>query len=256
MAEQTWKTAVTDIGGGQIRVRGYDIADLMEHLSFADVIYLILKGELPNNQQRRMIEALLVSSIDHGPTPPSNLAARTVFSGGNPLNAAVAAGVLTIGDSHGGAIEQCARILQDWAKKDGAPKDLAAKLVAEFKEKNKRMPGYGHRIHKRDPRTVKLLEIAERIGYKGRHIELAVNLQDELERTSGKDLPLNVDGAIAAITSEMGFDWRLGKGFFIISRVPGLVAHVHEEWTREKMMRKLGPPAYEYDGPAARDVRV
>ena len=256
MAEQTWKTAITDISGGQIRIRGYDIADLMEHLSFADVIYLILKGELPNNQQRRMMEAMLVSSIDHGPTPPSNLAARTVFSGGNPLNAAVAAGVLTIGDSHGGAIEQCARILQDWAKKEGAPKDLAAKLVAEFKEKNRRMPGYGHRIHKRDPRTVKLLEIAERIGYKGRHIELAVEIQEELERTSGKDLPLNVDGAIAAVISEMGVDWRLGKGFFIISRVPGLVAHVHEEWTREKTMRKLGPPAYEYDGPTVRNVRV
>jgi citryl-CoA lyase len=255
MPEQTWKSAITDVSGGQICVRGYDIADMMEQLSFADAVYLILKGELPNNQQRRMMEALLVSSIDHGPTPPSNLAARTVFSGGNSLNAAVAAGVMTIGDSHGGAIEQCARILQEWVKKEGTPVELAARIVLEFKEKNRRMPGYGHRIHKRDPRTVKLLEIAERIGYKGRPLELAVALQDELERTSGKDLPLNVDGAIAAIISEMGFDWRLGKGFFIISRVPGLVAHVHEEWTREKTMRKLGPPAYEYDGPAPRAIK-
>lgn len=255
MPEQPWKTAITDVSGGQIRVRGYDIADMMEHLSFADAVYLILKGELPNDQQRRMMEAMLVSSIDHGPTPPSNLAARTVFSGGNSLNAAVAAGVITIGDSHGGAIEQCARILQDWAAREGSPKDLAARLVAELKEKNKRMPGYGHRVHKRDPRTVKLLEITERIGYKGRIIELAVAIQDELERTSGKDLPLNVDGAIAAIISEMGFDWKLGKGFFIISRVPGLIAHVYEEWTREKTMRKLGPPAYEYDGPAPRTVQ-
>ncbi len=254
MPEQPWKTAITDVSGGQIRVRGYDIADLMEHLSFADAVYLILKGELPNHQQRRMMEALLVSSLDHGPTPPSNLAARTVFSGGNPLNAAVAAGVLTIGDSHGGAIEQCARILQDWAKKDGTPRDLAAQLVAEFKQKNKRMPGYGHRVHKRDPRTVKLLEIAGRIGYQSRIIELALAIQNELEQTSGKDLPLNVDGAIAAIISEMGFDWKLGKGFFIISRVPGLVAHVYEEWTREKVMRKLGPPTYEYDGPAPREI--
>jgi citryl-CoA lyase len=254
MPEQPWKTALTDVTGGQIRVRGYDIGDMMEHLSFADAVYLILKGELPNQQQRRMMEAMLVSSVDHGPTPPSNLAARTVFSGGNSLNSAVAAGVMTIGDSHGGAIEQCARILQDWAKKDGSPQDLAVKLVAEFKEKNKRMPGYGHRIHKRDPRTVKLLEIAERIGYMGRIITLAVAIQDELERTSGKDLPLNVDGAIAAIISEMGFDWKLGKGFFIISRVPGLVAHVHEEWTREKTMRKMGPPPYEYDGPPPRTI--
>ncbi len=254
MAEPAWKTAVTDVSGGQIRVRGYDIADLMEHLSFADVIYLILKGELPNNQQRRMMEALLVSSIDHGPTPPSNLAARTVFSGGNPLNAGVAAGVLTIGDAHGGAIEQCARILQEWAKKEGAPRDLAQQLAAEYREKGKRLPGYGHRLHKRDPRTLKLLQIAERIGYQGRHIQLAVEIQDELERASGKDLPLNVDGAIAAIISEMGFDWRLGKGFFIISRVPGLVAHIHEEWTREKPMRKMGPPEYQYDGPGPRQI--
>ncbi len=256
MAEQPWKTAVTDVSGGTIRVRGYEIAEMMEHLSFSDAIYLILKGELPNNQQRRMMEAMLVSSIDHGPTPPSNLAARTVFSGGNPLNCAVAAGVMTIGDSHGGAIEQCARILQEWARKSGSPAELAAQLVAEMKEKGKRMPGYGHRIHKRDPRTLKLLEIAERIGYKGRIIELAVAIQDELERTSGKDLPLNVDGAIAAVISEMGFDWRMGKGFFIISRVPGLIAHVYEEWTREKTMRRLGPPPFEYDGPAPRSIDV
>ncbi|HDH57553.1 MAG TPA: citryl-CoA lyase [Bacteroidetes bacterium] len=254
MSDQTWKTAITDISGGQIRLRGYDIADVMEHLSFSDVVYLILKGELPDNQQRRMMEAMLVSSIDHGPTPPSNLAARTVFSGGNPLNAAVAAGVLTIGDSHGGAIEQCARILQEWAKKEGTPEELARALVADMKQKGKRMPGYGHRIHKRDPRTVKMLEIAERIGYKGKIIELAVAIQDELERTSGRNLPLNVDGAIAAVISEMGFDWRLGKGFFIISRVPGLIAHVYEEWTREKTMRKLGPPPFEYDGPEPRKL--
>jgi citryl-CoA lyase len=210
MPEQPWKTAITDVSGGQIRVRGYDIADLMEHLSFADAVYLILKGEIPNHQQRRMMEALLVSSVDHGPTPPSNLAARTVFSGGNSLNSAVAAGVMTIGDSHGGAIEQCARILQDWAKRDGQAVELAARLVSELKEKGKRMPGYGHRLHKRDPRTIKLLQIAERIGYQGHYIELAVALQDELERTSGKDLPLNVDGAFSAIISEMGFDWRMG----------------------------------------------
>jgi citryl-CoA lyase len=99
-----------------------------------------------------------------------------------------------------------------------------------------------------------MIEIAERIGYRGRIIELAVAIQDELEHTSGRDLPLNVDGAIAAVISEMGFDWRLGKGFFIISRVPGLIAHVYEEWTRERPMRRLGPPPFEYDGPEDRSI--
>ncbi|MBU0517817.1 citryl-CoA lyase [bacterium] len=254
MSDQSWKTSITNIGGGEIRVRGYDIAEIMEKLTFAEVVYLILKGELPNDKQKRMMETMLVSSIDHGPTPPSVLAARTVFSGGNPLNTAVAAGVMTIGDSHGGAIEKCAKILQEWSQKEGSPQELAEQLAAEMKEQKQRMPGFGHRIHKRDPRTVKMLEIAERIGYKGRIIELAVAIQDELERTSGRDLPLNVDGAIAAVMSEMGFDWRLGKGFFIISRVPGLIAHVYEEWTRERPMRKLGPLAYEYDGPDNRTI--
>jgi len=254
MSDQPWKTAITNIGGGEIRVRGYDIADVMEKLTFAEVVYLILKGELPDEKQKRMMEAMLVSSVDHGPTPPSVLAARTIFSGGNPLNTAVAAGVMTIGDSHGGAIEKCAKILQEWAEKEGSPQNLAKQLVAEFKEKKQRMPGFGHRIHKRDPRTLKMLEIAERIGYKGRIIELAVEIQDELERTSGRDLPMNVDGAIAAVMSEMGFDWRLGKGFFIISRVPGLIAHVYEEWTRERPMRKLGPLPYDYDGPENRTI--
>ena len=117
MAEDKWRTAITDIKKGEIRVRGYDIREMMEKLSFSDAVFLILKGELPHKGESEMIRAILVSSIDHGVTPPSALSTRTVLSGGNPLNSAVAGGVLTIGDVHGGAIERCAKILQDWAKK-------------------------------------------------------------------------------------------------------------------------------------------
>jgi len=245
-----WSTSVTDTGGGKIAVRGYDIADIIENLSFAETIFLIIKGELPDKREKRMIEGILTSSIDHGITPPSNLAARTVLSGGNPLNTAVAAGIMTIGDSHGGAIEQCALILQEAVKEEKS----AEALVAEFKAAKKRFPGFGHRIHKRDPRTLKLLELAEKTGFTGPHIKLAVAIQDLLEADSGRDLPLNVDGVIAAIMSEMGFDWRLGKGFFIIARTPGLVAHVFEEWSTQKRMRKLGPLGGHYDGEPARNI--
>jgi citryl-CoA lyase len=197
-----------------------------------------------------MMEGMLVSSIDHGITPPSNLAARTVMSGGNSLNAAVAAGVLTIGDSHGGAIEQCAKILQEAVAKG----EDAAALVARFKATGRRLPGFGHRIHARDPRSSALFTLADECGFTGPHIRLAAALMEELERGTDKKLPLNVDGAIAAIISEMGFDWRLGKGFFLIARVPGLVAHVFEEWTTQKPMRKLGPLGGEYAGPADREL--
>ncbi|MDZ7261283.1 MAG: citryl-CoA lyase [candidate division KSB1 bacterium] len=256
MNETQTKTAITDTSSGQIRIRGYDITELIGRLSFAEGVYLVLKGELPNEKEKAMMEGILVSSLDHGVTPPSTLAARTVLSGGNPLNTAVAAGIMTIGDAHGGAIEQCARILQEKARDMKDAGETAKALVEELRQENKRMPGYGHRIHKKDPRTIRLLQLAEEVGFKGKHIELALKIEEELERSTGKSLPLNVDGTIAAIISEMGFDWRLGKGFFIISRTPGLVAHVYEEWTREKPMRHLGHSDYLYDGPAHRSIRM
>nr|MBC8478708.1 citryl-CoA lyase [bacterium] len=101
-----WSTKITDTAGGKIAVRGYDIADIIENLTFAETIYLIIKGELPDKREKRMIEGLLASSIDHGITPPSNLAARTGLSGGNSLNTAPAAGILAFGHSHGGHIPQ------------------------------------------------------------------------------------------------------------------------------------------------------
>jgi len=254
---ETWKTSITDIGPGKIRVKGYAITDIMENLSYAESVYLILKGELPSKAEAALMNAILVSSIDHGASPPSVLGTRTVMSGGNSLNASLAGGVLVIGDTHGGAIEQAARIMQEWtAKSVGKSADeVAGELVVWLKESKLRMPGFGHRLHKVDPRTAKLFDIAFRHGYSGKHIELCRAIEKTLAEKLGKQLPINIDGAIAAVISDMGFDWRLGKGFFIISRMPGLLAHAYEEMTREKPMRKLGPMPYEYDGPNEREIK-
>ena len=259
MANEKWKTGITDIGPNKIRVRGYDIADIMENLTYAETVFLLLKGELPSKAEADLMNAILVSSIDHGASPPSVLGTRTVVSGGNSLNAAVAGGVLMIGDWHGGAIEQSAKIMQKWAVKlDEAgvsPEQVAADLVVWLKEQKVRMPGFGHRLHTVDPRTARLFAIAERHGYAGKHIKLCLALEKVLEEKLGRKLPINVDGAIAAVISDMGFDWQLGKGFFIISRVPGLIAHAYEERNREKPMRKLGPMPFEYDGPPERTIK-
>ena len=123
MSDQTWSTGITNIGPGKIRVRGFNITDIMEKLSYAEAVYLILKGQLPSKAEAALMNAILVASIDHGASPPSVLGTRTVLSGGNSLNAAIAGGVLVIGDSHGGAIEQSARIMQEWAGKSGEVKD-------------------------------------------------------------------------------------------------------------------------------------
>ncbi len=254
MNQEKWKTYISEIKPGEIRVRGYDIAEMMEKLTFSQAVFLLLKGELPSPEQSKMMEAILVSSIDHGVTPPSVLGTRTVVSGGNPLNAAVAGGVLTIGDWHGGAIEQCARILQEWVQKGEDASSLAKGLVNDFSSMKRRIPGFGHRLHQTDPRTVKLFEIAKKLKFSGKHMDLASAVEKELLEINGKKLPINVDGAIAAVISDMGFDWRLGKGFFIISRVPGLVAHAYEERTLEKPMRRLSDINYEYKGPEPRKI--
>jgi citryl-CoA lyase len=254
MANDKWQTRITEIGPGKIRVRGYDIVDMMDKLSFAQAVYLVLRGELPGEKEARMMEAILVSCIDHGPTPLSVLGSRTVMAGGNSLNAAVAGGVLVTGDHHGGAIEQSARIMQEWAAKEGTPERLAADLVTELRATKKRMPGFGHQLHKTDPRTVKLFELANELDFSGRHTELAIAIEKELEKASGRRLPININGAIAAVISDMGFDWRLGKGFFIISRVPGLIAHAYEEMTAERPMRELGNANFEYSGSPERDI--
>jgi citryl-CoA lyase len=233
--EKKWRTAITHHVGHETYIRGYRLLDLVGNLSFAQAIYLILKGELPTEKESKMMEAMLVSVIDHGIAPPSAIAARAVASGGNSLNVGVAAGVLAFGSAHGGALEDAMRFLQEGVKSGRSVEEI----VKEYLESKKPIPGYGHRYYKDfDPRTKRLMDIAKELGFYGPHCKFAEDVEEEISRQKGKRLVLNVDGAIAAIASEMGFDWRLGKGFFIIGRVPGLVAHVYEELTTEKPFSK------------------
>jgi len=255
MADLLWKTGVAGQIDGTTVIRGFPLQELIGNVTFADAIYLVLKGELPAEPESKMMNAMLTACVDHGIAPPSVVAARTVFSGGNSLNSAVAAGALTLGDFHGGAIEQCMKMFQELVGPDVAdPRQLAKDKVAEMRAAKKRFPGFGHKLYKRDPRTVRMLELAEEYGFGGRFIDFAVGVQDALEESMGRAMPLNVDGAIAAILCDMGFEWKVGKGFFIIARIPGVVAHIVEEWSREKPFRRLPEGSYGYDGPGLRPV--
>jgi citrate synthase len=222
------------------------------------VIYLLLKGTLPSKEEGDMMDAMLTACIDHGVTPPSAMAARVVASGGVPLPSAVAAGILSIGDAHGGAIEKGAKFMQEGIQRmkqeDGSIETMAKTLVDESRKNHQRILGFGHRVHTRDPRTLRLFSLADQLGIAGDHIALAKAIEKELEKSLGKQLPINVDGAIAAISSDMGFDWRLGKGFFVIGRVAGLTAQVYEEQTRYKPMRKMFLVEHGYDGPEERNL--
>ncbi len=234
-----WNTAVTRVEPNRVAVRGYDIAELMGRVSFGAAVYLILTGELPSPPIARLMDA------------------RTVASTGASLSASVAAGIMSINRHHGGAIEDCARQLKaiaDHAAHESISVDeAAARTLAAMREAGERMPGFGHRYHTKDPRMARLFELAREAGVDGAHMQ-AARAVEKCFADVKKALPINVDGAIGAILADLGMNPAAFNGIFMIARTPGLVAHVIEEQSREKPMRRIDPVNHGYDGPPPRSV--
>jgi citrate synthase len=131
---------------------------------------------------------------------------------------------------------------------------VVREVLREMKAQKKRVSGFGHRLHTQDPRTERLFSLAEELSLSGKHVKIARKVEKLLEETLGRSLPINVDGAIAALLCDLDFAPDVGNAFFIIARVAGLTAHVQEEKTRMRPMRKIHPQDIEYDGPEGRKV--
>jgi citrate synthase len=244
MSKPFWRTSLSAVEPNKILIRGYRVEDLMARCSFGDIIYLTFKGDLPDGNQGRMIEMIVVSSTDHSLLAPSIDATRFVASGGVPLQASVAAGIISLGDHHGGAIEQCAQLLQESVKAG----ETAASIVARFRSRKQRVPGFGHPWHDRDPRTIALIAKAKEWKIATSHLALIESIAAELK------IPPNIDGVISGIISDMEIPWQYGRAFFIIPRVVGLAAHAVEETTRERPFRVIDLNDIEYDGPKERNL--
>jgi len=251
---EPWRTSIVDAGPTHIRVRGHDVLDLMREASFTDLIFLLHHNRRPSTGERRLLDAILIGSADHGAGAPSCAAARLAASGNRQsLSAAVAAGVLTIGDEHGGAGSGCMALIADGlgrAARDGMTFEAAARaLVDEARARGSRIPGFGHRVHSTiDPRVAVLFGLAEQANLAGDGVRFARALEDAV-RDRIKPIPLNIDGALGAVLVDLGFPPMVGRLFFIIGRVAGISAEVLEEHTREKPMRIRIPVTY--DGVAA-----
>jgi citrate synthase len=252
-----WRTAVTHVEPNRILVRGYALDELMGRVSFAEAVYLLLEGELPTPALGRLMDAMLVSLVDHGTSPPSTLAARNVATAGAPLRASVAAGVLGFGTYHGGDIEGCVRLLEQGVAmvREGTSHEVAARrLVEAHAAKHEAVPGFGHRMHTHDPRAARLFQMALELEVDGAHLRMLRALEHALNqgRAEGHGVPVNVDGAIAAVCADIGLGASVGHALFIISRVPGLIAQAREEQERERPMRQIDSTAAIYDGPRER----
>jgi citryl-CoA lyase len=252
--DRFWRTAISEVRPGEIRVRGYDLVGLIGRRPFGDVVYLLLSGDLPKGNEGRLMDALLVSACEHSLLAPSVDAARFVASTGVPLQAAVAAGVIGLGDHHGGAVEPSADMLLEAMATGKEPGAAARTVVHRFKESGRRVPGYGHIVHDPDPRAERLLDVAADLGLAGRYVELARGFEVATREVFGRDLRMNIDGAMAALLLELGLDPGLGKALYVIGRSAGLVAHVYEELSRERPYRDIGWRAVRYEGPKSRPL--
>ncbi len=244
-----FRTSITNIQNGEEIIRGEKLENLVKNHSFVETVFLILIGKLPTEKEKHMLDAILISVIDHGPGVASAMAARISASAKNPLHSSLAAGLLAFGERHGMAVEGGMIFLNDQRTKINEQSDYDLALeIKKLKEQKFRIPGYGHKVFTDvDPRSETLFALARELEIFGDHCQLAHDVHRELNAISSRQLPINVDGAIAPILCDMGFDSKLGNGIFLIGRLPGLIAHIVEENNSGEGIRRMSQDEIEFE---------
>ncbi|MEM0950016.1 MAG: citryl-CoA lyase [Pseudomonadota bacterium] len=250
-----WRTSIIEMEPGVIRFRDHAIEDLIGSISFAQMIWLMLRGDLPGDAQAKLLEAALVAAVDHGPQAPSIAAARMAVTCGLSLNNAMASAVNMLGDVHGGAGEQAVEFY-DRVDAAGGVSAVPTEIDRWQAERGSFLPGFGHRFHKpNDPRAPRLLALVDAAAsdgaVSGRFADIARAIEAELAERKGRPVPMNIDGATAVIFAELGFAPPLARGIFCLSRSVGILAHAWEQTQQGGRNKGPTPPAYRwtYDGP-------
>ncbi len=243
-----FKTKISKIEENNVNLRGEKLFDLAKdkNTHFTDIIFLTLSGRKPSKEESILFEKMLSLIVDHGMGTTSSLTTRFAASGGNALNVAVGAGILSIGNYHGGAIENC--MGQFYAWKNMSKEELAKHIEERMKER-KVIFGFGHKHYKTgDPRVKVLKELIKETNYESEHLYFLEVVEQAFQKIKGKNILANIDGMIAVLLCDFKFDPRVGKGIFIIGRTPGLVAQAFEELTEEKPVRRLNEKDITYLG--------
>ncbi len=227
-SEMGWST--TD----SITVRGYNLPnELLGKIDLGGMAWLEITGRKPNPQEAEVFNALLVTLVEHGMTPQAIASRLISICSPEAMQAAVAAGLLGVGNTFAGGSEQIARVLQgalDGKDQSADLEAMAAEIVEDHARRKAPIPGIGHPLHKPiDPRTPVLFAIAEKNGFRGRYIALLELIAAAAAKKFNRTLPINATGAIGAVLCELGFPWSICRGVAIIGRAIGLVGHIAEE---------------------------
>lgn len=224
-----------------VYVRGESLTrDLIGQVSFTEMMVLHVLGRRPSAGECRAIDACLVTIMEHGLTPTVITARLTYTSAPEAMQGAVAAGLCSVGSLFVGTMEGCAQLLRRIVAAEDEPGE-AASIVSSFADRGERLPGFGHPLHKPDdPRTPRLLAVAEEAGVKGAHAEALTQLSTAVDAARGRHLTVNATGAIAAVLLDCGVPAEIVRGFALVSRAAGLVGHIHEEQTQPTLRALWG----------------
>ncbi|UFM66580.1 citryl-CoA lyase [Paracoccus sp. MA] len=259
LAEDWWATSIIKMRPGEIRMRGYAVEDLIGRVTYPQMVWLMTRGELPTEAQARLLEAAMVAGVDHGPQAPSIAISRIAVTGGVGINGAMASAINVLDDVHGGAGEQAVELYHE-IDAAGGPEAVPEVLARQAAAGMKYLPGFGHRFHPVDPRAPRLLSLIDDAvaagTVEGRFAAIARAIDAHLRRTKSRPVPMNIDGATAAIYAELGFAPPLCRGLFILSRSVGILAHAYEQSLGSQ--RNKGPIPrqwlWTYEGPENRKL--
>lgn len=263
-ASDWWTTSLIDIEPGKIAIGGYPIQEMIGRVRFPEMIWLMMRGELPTRGQSELLEAAMVASVDHGPHAPSIAISRMAVTCGVPVNAAMASAINVLDDIHGGAGQQCMELYRDIDQRAGSDGNLVEAAKAIMAERRAAgdsiVPGFGHRFHPVDPRSGPLLGLVAKAVeagvVSGRYAAIGRAVEEALSSVKKRHIPMNIDGATAVIFCELGFEPELGRGLFVLSRSVGILSHAWEQ--KQQGRRIMGPMPkeipFKYAGPAPRHL--
>jgi citrate synthase len=237
------RSAITRATPDSVHVHGLDLTELLGNVNLGDFAFLELFKRLPDERESVLVNAMIVSLVEHGVTPSVIAARMTIMGAPESLQGAVAAGLMGLGNTFVGTIEGAAKVCQEELPGAGrhgvSPQDrlgddeiaaLATKILDEHKAAGRTIAGIGHPVHKPvDPRAQRLFALATELGYDDSAPRLMTAISAVASERSGKVLPVNVTGAIGALSATVGIPWKVARGLGVMARAVGLVGHLLEE---------------------------
>ena len=228
----TGRTGICGYDADNILIRGRNlVTDIMGSSSFTQLMLLQALGKEPSETQVRIVDAVMVTIMEHGMVPSAVVSRLTHYGAPESFQGAVVAGLLGVGDRYAGTAGECGAVLERILEAaESERKARALEQVRSYRSIRRPIPGFGHPIHQtKDPRVERLLEIVRAAGAGGEAIDAMYLLQDALREELGKPLVTNISAAMAAAMAEAGIPSRLMRGVVLTARCAGLVGHVFEE---------------------------